>query len=592
MAWLGSQAFAIAPVVRDLPDAVIGNDESVVTGAVPFIYRDFLNLASNTVASDDGPLSSLVWTYASAGRYSFNGVAPIIIGTDSPVSPPAAKVINSPANITTAGESNPDSNAFTPTIRDTTLSPIGGPNVDPGGSGIVASEVVTLFASDGTTAGMNDLIVYSDDGGTDRLSATPIPPPTTVYSANFLTGTNSWVSGTPVNSATLSTAGGLCISVTATNTNIGEWISPYNIFPTVDNAVYRFRLNMTTNQGTAGAGPLWDLLIQNLALDGSGNPTNGTDQAFSGDYFFLDNTGSANAIAGPSQGLNQFDVYYAVSAFRTQQWRSTTTGAFQPSLDPANDARLVLRVLDAENAGYGGESDSGQICMTSILIERFDFGNILEGNIVYQLDPITSGINGVSIDNLIARLSPGTAGSGSSNDFNTNPLTITPADANGWLTELTFVTPGDTTNPPVTDPGYGSGSSIIDNYPIVWQDNTLYMYTAMVNAPDATGETDGPDCLRLGFDAKTIELFGDSYILTGLTGKPGMPKTGAPQPYTMFWWSHNASLSTVPEAARLRWKLDVLNTTPSYDRPAGNTANQGGIHIDSIVVREATWPNL
>lgn len=586
MAWFGYQAFAVAPVVRDLPDAVVGNDETPATGAAPFIYRDFLDLSSATVVSDDGPRTSLTWSYTSPGRYRFNGATPLNTGTESPVTPPAAKVINSNANITATGESNPDANAFTPTIRDVILTPFGGPNVDPPGTGIVASEVVTLFASDGTTAGSNSMIVYSDDGGTDRLSATPLPAGVVVYSANLATGTNGWVSGSPIGATTFSSVGGICTSVTATGDNIGEWISPYNLFPTVDNAVYRIRLTMSTNQTTAGSVPLWDLIIQNLQL--TGGVTTAGDQAFIADYFFLDGTGSANAIAGPATGRNQFDVWYAVSAFRTAQWRSATTGAFQPSLDADNDARMVFRVLDVDGAGYGANVDSGQICMTNIEITRFDYANVIEGDVVYSLSPITSGINGVSVTDVI-----GTgAGAGSTRDFATNPLTITPTDAAGWLVELTFITPGDTTNPSVVDPSYGSGTSIIDNYPIIWEANTLYQYTVNASAPNAAGETSGPDAIRLGFDAKTIEIFGDSYILTGLPGRPGMPKQGAPQPYTMFWWSHNASLTTVPEANRLRWKLDLLNTD-AYNRPtATDTRNPGGVRFHNIEVRKITFPSM
>jgi hypothetical protein len=564
---------------------VVANDETPATGAAPFIYRDVLNLASPQYVSDDGPLTSLTWSYTSAGRYRFNGATPLVIGTDSPVTPPAAKVINSAANISATGESNPDNDPFTPTIRDVILTPFTGAATDPPGTGIVASEVVTLFASDGTTAGMNDMVVYSDDGGADRLSATPPPGPVNVYSVSFASGPNGWTQGAAFG-ATLTSVNGLCISVPATGNNIGEWVSPYNIFPLVDNGVYRIRLTMSTNQNTALSVPFWDMYIQNLA---TAPATPAGDFGYGGDYYFLDNTGSANAVAGPATGLNQFDIYYAPLAFRTAQWKSTTTGAFNPALDADNDARVVFRILDADDAPIQAQNDSGQICLTNIVIERFDFDNVIEGAQVASLNPFTQGINGVTVDDIVEFSNNN--GGGSNRDFATNPLTLTPQDPAGWLLELTSITPGDVTNPTLGTPAYGDGSSIIDNYPINWESNTLYMATVMTSAPNATAETNGPDAFRIGFDAKTIELLSDNIILSGLTNRPGMPKQGAPQPYTAFFWSHNRSLETAPEAARLRWRIDVLNSD-TYNRPAGVTRNLGGIRFHSVEVRKVTFPAM
>lgn len=587
MAWLGSQAFASAPVVRDLPDAVVANDTPpAVTGANPFIFPDFIDLASPAVVSDDGPVTSLTWSYDGTGRYTFNGAQPLNIGTESPVTPPAPKVINSSANITATGEVNPDANAFTPTIRDTTLTPFSGTAQDPAGTqGIINSEVVTLFASDGTTIGQNDLIVYTDDGGVDDLSALPPAPAINVYSADFTTGTNGWFQGTNLavgGTVTFSQTGGLCVSVSAAGVNIGEWVSPYPVIDLVDNAVYRIRLQMTTSQTTAGSVPLWDVQIQNLSLT---PVADNTTQAFIGDYFFLDNTGSANAIKGPVTGLNQFDVWYTPAQFRTAQWRNTTTGAFAPANSAAVDARLAWRILDADNNAYGAGTDSGQICVTNVTVDRFDYANVIEGATVYTLNPITSGVNGVTAADVI-----GTgAGAGSVRDFSTSPLTITPLDPAGWITELTLITPGDTNNPTVGSGGYGDGSLIVDNFPIPWDANTLYMYTVEASAPNATGESDPADAIRLAFDTATTELLGDSYVTRspGLAGTPGMPKQGTPQPYTMFWWSHNSSLSTFPNAARMRWKLDVLNTVNFDSGP-----NAGGVRFQNISVKKVTFPSM
>jgi hypothetical protein len=571
---------------------VVSDDASPAgaTGPNLYVYADFVNL--NNYVSDDGPLSSITWSYAVVGsaRYRFNGARALDLGTESPATPPSAAQINSATNISGTGEFNPDNNVLTPTVRDQILSPFGGPNVNPGGAAgtVVGSQTVTLFASDGTTAGQRSLVVYSVKGVLDHLSATPTPLRVNEATLNFATGTNGWIQGQVVGSTTLAAGtGGLCTSVTALGGNIGEWVSPYAFFPLVTNSVWRVRATMSTTQTTAGLVPLWDVILSNL--DNAG--VHG-DNAYIGDYNFLDNTGSANAIKGPTPGLNQFDIWYTPAAVSTPQWKSTTTGAFTVANDPNNDMRIVFRVLDSDSGGYGGELDAGQICMTNLVVDRYDLNSMITGQQVYNIGtstPIVQGINGVSVQDVVGS---STSGGGSIVDFTTAPLTISPADALGWLTELTLITPGDITNPPLNDPSYGNGSSIVDNYPIIWEGNTLYELLVEASAPTVADESNAPDCIRLGFDTKTIELFGSSYQLTGL-GYVGMPKAvatvGGTQMYTMFWWSHNATLATTPEAGRMRWKVDVLNTT-AYNRPtAADTRDTGKVRFHSFSVYKVTF---
>jgi hypothetical protein len=576
MACLSYQAFAVVPVVREIPSPVVTDDASP-TGPYLFVYPDWVNL--NSYVSDDGDLANIQWSFAAAaGYYNLNGARPLNLTTENPATPPAAAIINSQANLTATGESNPDANVLTATVRDITLSPFAGPNVPAGSTPgeLVNMDTLTLFASDGTTAGSRAFIAYTEASGgvtVDRLSATPNPTPVNITTLNFAAGAQGWTQGGALGTATYSTVGGICITVSAAGVNIGEWVSPYNIIPLADNAVWRIRLTMSTTQTTATNVPLWDIIIQNL-----GGPA--SDQVYVADYFFLDNTGSANAIMGPAQGRNVFEVWYAVSAVRTPQWR---TGAITPGNDPNNDMRIHFRVLDAEAAGYGGEFDSGTICLVSLVIDKFDLDNVFTSTpAIPELNPITSGISGVTVADV---LGSGVSGGGSQRDFNTNPLTITPADAAGWLLELTGVKPGDSNDPTVVDAGY-SEAAISDNYPVIWESNVLYELQVDLSAPNANSETRGPDSIRLGIDAKTIELFADSYILSGM-GFVGTPKTvataGGVQTYTMFFFSHSTSLLSNPTgAARFRWRVDILNTD-AYNRPVvTDTRNTGGVRIHAV----------
>jgi hypothetical protein len=383
--------------------------------------------------------------------------------------------------------------------------------------------------------------------------------------------------------------------VTAAGGNIGEWVSPYGIIPLVNNNAWRIRANMSSNQTTALSGPLWDIIIRNLNIDGSVG-----DDAYLADYFWFDNTGSANRI-GTSPGLTTFDLWYAPSPLLQGRWRSTSAGAFTGANDARNDLRLNFRVLDSDSAGIGGEVDSGQICLTGLTIDRFDLSKLyVTGNAdVYNLNPVISGINGVRVIDLLTQFGI-TSGAGSTKDFSTAPLTIGPADPLGWLTEITGITPGDNNDPVASSPAYGTGTDTIDNYPIVWEGNVLYQLLVELTAPDATSETNGPDAIRLGFDAKSIEIFADSYITTGM-GAVGMPKRTTSltnggsgtalgiQTYTMFLWSHNATLSPVPNIGRLRPRIDIMNTT-NFNRPtAGVLRNLGSVRIHSIKVRKVQF---
>jgi hypothetical protein len=598
-ACLGFQAFAVAPVIREIPSPVVTDDANPVSGSFLFVYADWIDLRAYT--TDDGNVSNLTWVYEATGtRYSLNNA--VEIGASSKVTPPANAIINSAANIAAGPESDPDGSPFTVTVRDVIQSPIGGPNV-PGGinpGDIVGQETITLYASDGTTvSNARSFKAYTQAYGgnasfVDRLSFTPGPTPETgatpghgLPTVDFnATGTNNWTS-VVVNGATASTAGGLCIFVPAANVNIGVWVSPYAIQALDNNAVWRLRTTMSTTQNTAGLVPMWDILVENL-----GGPA--SEQAYIGDSLYLDLAGSANAVQGPAQGRNNFETWYTVAAVDTPQWNNGTTGAIRTALDADNDYHIIFRILDTDaSTGIGGQFDTGTICLADLAIDKFDTANIASSLNVYNLNPIVSGASGVTVFDILGTLNPG-PGNGAVEDFLSNPLTITPADAtNGWVVELVAVIPGDTQGDlPISDPGFNAATSA-DDWPIAWESDTLYELQVELSAPDATGETNGADALLLGFETKSTELLQDSYVLSGFPNRPAMPKqistVGSTQIYKSFWNSHTRTLVGVPGADRFRWKLLILSTD-TYNRPLfTDVNNHGGIRIHSVKVNKVTF---
>jgi len=618
IAFVSYQAYAVAPVVRTIPNVTVTDATNTLQVSAPFsfVYPDFINL--NDYVSDDGDVADIKWSYRGAGidgrsKYRINGADPLTsVSLGGTVNPPAGNQVQVGLNLINRGEQfNPDGLAITPTIRDIVLSPFGGPNVDasaqPVGR-ILTTDVITLFASDGTTAtgyltpaggkvGGTGFTVWTEKGKyntryVNRLSPIAVVTPIRVTAYAFSTTTLNWVSSSPIGNITYQSGTpaaplGLCITTTAAGANLGEWVSPYGSGGGVQltkNKVYRMRATMSTNQVTAGSVPLWDIYLQNFNPAGAGG-----DQAYLADYYFLDGTGSANAVKGPATGLNTFDLWYAPAALQANQWNDTTTGVFNTAFDGKRDFRLIFRILDVDGAGYGAETDSGRICLTDLSVDSFDISNMYKvGNaMVYSLNPIIPGINGVSVLDLLHDSFGQVNGTGSTKDYATSSaLTLVPTDPAGWLTELTSITPGDALNPVAGTPEYGNGSSIIDNYPVNWEGSTLYQVVVTASAPDAAGQNNGPDALRLGVDAKSAEVLADSFMTTGLS-RVGMPKLAAPQTYQMFFWSHNRSLSTLPEIARLRWRVEVLNS--SSFNPARKT---GGVRIHSVQVNKVKFPGM
>lgn len=576
-AFTGMQAMAMAPIIGEIPSPIVG-DEGSATGSAVFVYPDALDLPTY-VTDSDGP-SAIVWSYdvSTAQIYSINGVAPL--GTDDPVAPPAAKQITAAGNLDPA---DGDSNPATVTIRNIHLSPIGGGG--PGDTGlpvgIVASEtqLVTLYASDGATYSEKDVFVYTDNDGNDRLSGggdVVYAPGTPALSS----GATAWKyfgrDGSPVSSSSAST--GICITVPVGGDNYAEWYSAYNTVSLVANSVYQARINFTTNQATPNQVPLFSFIWDNSDPD---DPF-GAANIYASEMFVLDNIGGANAPAGAPNGLAAHYSVFAPPQVLTAQWNAN---GFTPTNDPINDMRLRFTMADFSSATYGADQDSGRVCLQDIVVTRYDINTLSPQAVspaynVTNLDVTPAGGQTHTWRALANTRAPSVSDAGGN-------LTIIPPSG-GWdFIEVFEVRPGDTNSDVLN-----GGASLIDNYPLPWTANTVYMGTWGMSAPDAISESNPPDLMRFGFDTPTQELSSTGQVSASLQAA-AMPKqiagsVTAPQPYVAFFHTNGGTLSTVPEHDRIRPRFDIIVTPDlTYNGIASNT---GGTRIHSEMVQTVVLP--
>ncbi|OPZ07429.1 MAG: hypothetical protein BWZ08_01848 [candidate division BRC1 bacterium ADurb.BinA292] len=565
IAFMGMRASAMVPVIGNIPDPIIGDSDGV-TGTNEFVYPDALNL-DNYASDPDGP-SPLVWSYEGADdKYLFNGVDGLT-GSDDPVNPGAKSINDQVLN----GEQNPDNDAATVTIRNQDLSPIGGPNTDPGAAGIVDSEtrVITLYASDGATVGTKEITVYTDNEGEDRLSTSEEQ----VASGNFNAGAEGWgftteyATGGTVTSS--SNTGALCITVSAAGVNGAYWASPYDLIELTNESVYIGRFTLNTNQTTVGNTPLTIILVENSSqVDGE------AVSLYFNDHFFLDNTGGANAPGGshPVGSANKM-ILFTPPPVSTAEWQAN---AFNATNDPVNDARIRFRILDVDGALYGAESDSGQVCLDEFSISKVDINAFTRGTQVFSEDNLTAANS-----NATTLVDPGDP-TFSNGDVTFLPSAGTRPTANNWDTEIGSLSPGDGQGDTLT------GANLADDYPIPWNaDDTLYELTVDLSAPNATSENQPVDVLRMGIDAPTQEYIGLAQITPSQNGI-GMPNQGSPQTYRGFFAPNKVTLSNVTNHNRLRPRLDfICNKALGFNGQPGGT-NPGGLTVHGWSVYEVTY---
>jgi hypothetical protein len=561
---------AEAPTVRDWPDILIGDIESVSGAATQgnvFVFEDAFDVREFFVSDDTADSVTVKWSFLqlSGNEILINGV-PSLDGINGPlgstsdqIQPDASRQVtanNSDTAIDAQGVgsgASEDGNEFTLTFRNADLSPLpNGPHVEPGNVGqIVDTAALSVYASDDTTASTFDIVVATINQGTDTLSGglslTPLD------SFDFSTGALGWTSilnFVPTNPAIgAQNANGLCITVDgSTGPEGAQWSSPgaSPIIELVSEEIYRLRMDIFSDQTTANAIPL---VVFGL-FDGVG--------VAGGDAFVLDVLGGANGIDRP-QGLDIVDMYYTPLAVRIPAWQ---TQAFQPAEDALNDYVMTFSLFN-QNANINFAADSGTVCLTTLQVSS---GNIndLNGSVVQDANPPTTAeYTAISIVD-------STLGSD-----NALPKSVTPS-GQGLTFVVAPVTGGAGTSaavPGARAVGLGfmafldSGDGFVDNtdtHPIPWNDQVLLEYQATVAS--TSGGTDPINAIRSSWLAFTSETGSSSFVTGGAPGgvfdQAGSPVVGQDRVWTSVMFSSNSTLDSTPGG--FEYTLSLVNRSDLY----------------------------
>jgi len=565
---MAGTASAMAPVIGDIPDIIVG-DEASVTAPNLFVYPDAIDLDKYVTDADD-PIANIRWSYEVVGTqlYSINGVAPLV-PADDPVSPGAKAIDQSDTDAAKV-----DTNAKTITVRDIALSPIAGPNAsDPITN---HSQMVTFWASDGEDAASHTIIIWTENDQPDHLSPDIIIGGDLIYSKDFTGGGApdwTWQAGPgTTTSSTPSGQTGICIGVPKNGVNIGQWNQTANFIDLTPNAVFELRATMDSTQTTLESVPLFDFVYDNFT-----NPAT-SPNAYAGDYLFLGNEGGANAPG--SGGRTEYRVFFTPMPILTTQFTNATTGAFTATNAPLNDMRVYFRIIDADGAGYNAENDQGVICMENVEIWKYDMADEQNvGTAEYDVQNITPSTH--------YGLAPG---GGTTFDFNTSPgdVIIRPTDAAGWNDEgIMIVQPGDNVLNVVT------GVGVLDDFPVAWDSDELFKVTIFLSGSNAAADTNPPDAVRMGADGPTTELLCANNVTPNFStiGTPKQDSTvGGPQPYVCYFYTHNETRSGLPNSHQIRPRFDLINVAALSAN--GFARNAGGVIMRSMTMRQVEFPGM
>ena len=578
VALLGFKAMATAPTINDIPDVIIGDAEDGSASNV-FVYPDAINL-DNFVQDTDTTDGGILWSYTGGGgTYLLNGIGP---NAGSPTNPATGAQLN--AN--DADTRKVDANARTITFRNNVHSPLAQEPSTAGFTAPTTSETatVTLIASDETTASSQSILVYTDNDGDDRTSGGQQGIP--VLNLSFTNTTNGWTQystfisdGGTIGHA--QNASGLCLTSSAGGNIIGGWTSainfagvPANAYHTVglvNNAIYEFRVEVTTTAAAART-PIWTLYIEN------------THDVYGAQAAFFDNGGTANnAGAGanapaPLSTRPVYQWYFAPGAYQSsafQAWVSNAANAADI------DMRLQLGIFDpAVPLAYGGaDLDTGTICFKTLVVNRSDATQLSVTGTAYSATNLTDGPVGTAgVEDLTVGDIDVTDFSGGITNisYTGGDLTLTPTSTSAWQngSPFTIIRPGDAT---VSTTAAGSPDNR-DNFPVVWKSDQLYKISFNLQATDALGETNPPDFAFLGGVVLSNEVLCNAFI-TNARGAVGMPKLAA-QDYVVFWYGNNRTLE--PGNWQRMGPTLQIGCNANFATPT----NQSGIKLNAIKVEE------
>jgi len=582
----GYQALGRAPTISNIRDIVVG-DADTATPPNTFVYPNAIDL-NDKVSDIDGSDDQITWSfYEGSGTYQINGVDTQATSTLTAQIDPANKIAG--PSVTANDPDDTDANNLTATIRNATLSPISGPNTDPGANnpeGFVdgTDKLVTLFASDGSSVGEKSFMVYTANDENDHTSPpTAIPTPCLNFDLRTTTGGFRTVkSGT----GTFSSADGICIEVPGPGNNDLEWRSEYGTargLELVDNAVWRCRVTAHNAGNVEETVPLWVFLFENGSQP---EDTLLAGNVYGGEFVFLDASGMGGANTVGIARTN-FEVWITPMAVQTAAWRDTTSGAFAPESDLHNDMRIRFRVFDVatsggSSTGFGAENDLGSVCWDALAVDRFSLVDLIRGDVVYE-DTALSTDTGLPLAEQWYAKYP----SATTVTVDTGGVTLTPVLTNpgtpgvtGWLNQTIELFPGD------GSASRGDYTKLTTDYPVPWEADTLYMVEFVMSAPGPVNHPNGlenqADIIRVGMDSATQEIGGmvlvdnNNMAASGpaMTSCPATPKS-TPDTFTAFLFSHNVTLVGETTAHRLRPRADLINAATF-----GTANGMGG--LDSI----------
>jgi len=576
VALMGLKAMAMAPTIDAIPDVIIGDAGSATPGNV-FVYPDAFD-ADVKMSDDTTSDAGLHLFYTNSGdHYTINGRT----RTDG-------AVIADPANPgatydLTLGDDpgSTDSNLRTLTFRNTFYTAANPPPAP----GVQDGQVITLFATDGTTVSTGtSFMAFIDDEGNDRLSGGLIF--TNQKNEDLTAGQGGWVRntlfiGTGDGSAVTltATANGLCADVSAQGANLAGWASQsnftgsaasaYNYVTLTQNSVYRIRLTVTTT-AQAGFTPLWYVMVENsLSWYGKSN------------YFYDFGTfpvAGANTPPGTGNGTHPvFETWFAPACGYTTTFNDAAFNT--PANAPFKDFRLQLQMLDVGTTAsdpYGGAADQGAICWRRVEVDRADITALTVASTPYNNTNLTV-VTGTNL----------AAGAVTANDFTaagksttTNPggdILFQPTSTTAWDGQQTggvpaflSIYPGDQTNT------HTGGADAADNYPVPWTADTLYRIAWTIAAPSALAETNGVDWIIVGGDVDTNEIIVGDFVTTKFSSA-AMPKQ-TPSDYVSFWHG-NAGTTAGAGFQRFRPYMYIGTNNDFVDTP-----NQAGARIDAVRV--------
>jgi hypothetical protein len=593
---MGFNAMALAPTISDIPDIIVGDAEDG-SGSNVFVYPDAIDL-DNRVSDDDALTSEIRWSFQTTGasRYLINGLGPESTDAGDPLT-----TFVDPTNDIRAADDDvraEDSDAQTITIRDNIQSPLASEPDTSGYSSAVASQVVTLYASDGTTvsnpaeaSGEEGIIIIYTQPGEDSWSPPDVGVP--VVTIDFTAGTpTGWEAATGSfdggGSTSSSDAEGLCLeaSPAATDAN-ASWISPYGEWDLVKNCVYKLRLGVEATNTTVGNQPLWRIVYDNFDSAGEGK------NSYGGEIWLLDNEGGANSAVSPtgraaSDG-EEFIYWMMPPCFQAPYFQDETNGMFSPANDPGNDFRIYLELFDVAAAGIGAETDVGKICFKDMVVQRYDYSLVREVGAADMDDDTLTNTGDEWGNDITAGFNTSVTYSGGAVTFASSGSTWTDI-AQG----LMLFRPGDTTAWPAdSDP-----ATLVDNYPISHDENSTYLVEFEIEAPTQTDALNGPDIIRFGASLATGEVVTDHNLATNVPDTSDvalrdrglvMPRSGGPYKYAILFntLSYSNSAIDAQYARRMQPRFEIL--CGNVANPLGRTTNTGSLRISRVKVQKVEF---